>query len=176
MIQSGHTPVTSYVVIFLAVAFFVYRNMRPQKLTAGRLWILPVFLIVVTGLSVWATSAVRLPGTSAPPLWTIVLAILVGLAAGIPLGLARGRASSVRLAEKRGAMIVEPSMVFALIWLAAFGLRFGLRLILPHADGAYFAISDGSIVFAASSIVALRYILYIKFRQLHLQSAEVVES
>ncbi len=149
--------------------------MRPQKLTAGRLWILPIFLIVVTGLSVWATSVVPLPGTSVPPLWMIGLAIIIGMAAGIPLGLARGRASSVRLADKKGAMIVEPSMAFALIWLAAFGLRFALRLIVPHAGGAYFVISDGSIVFAASSIVALRYVLYSKFRQLHLQSAEVIE-
>ena len=175
MDQSGHMPVTTYVIVFFAIALFVYRNMRPQKLTAARLWILPAFLIGITALLIWTTSVVPVPGTTVPPSGMILFAVLVGLTAGIPLGLARGRASSVRLSDQAGAMIVEPSMAFALIWLAAFGLRFGLRLLVPHAEGAYFAISDGSIVFAASSIVALRYILYTKFRKLHLQAADVVE-
>lgn len=35
MVSPGQTPVSSYVVIFLAIVFFVYRNMRPAK-THGR--------------------------------------------------------------------------------------------------------------------------------------------
>lgn len=132
MVSPGQTLVSSYVVIFLAIVFFVYRNMRPQRLTAGRLWIMPIFLVLLTGLSVWATALVPVAGTSPPLPWIIVFAILIGLAVGIPLGLARGRATSVRLGEKTGVMIVEPSMVFAFIWLAAFGVRFGLRLVVPH--------------------------------------------
>ena len=175
MDQHGQMPPTTYIIIFAAVALFIYRNMRPQKLTAARLWILPIFLVLLTALSIWGTSSLAVPGSSPPAAWMVLLAIGIGLAAGIPLGLARGRASSVRLAEKEGTMIVEPSMIFAFIWLVAFALRFGLRLIVPHAGGAYFAISDGSIVFAASSIVALRYVLFTKFRALHLDSAQVVE-
>lgn len=166
---------TQYVIIFLAIALFIYRQTRPQRLTRTGLWLLPVFLVLITILSV-AASFVAVPGLTPPPPALVAIAVLIGLAAGIPLGLARGRASNVRLGEKQGTMIVEPSLMFAAIWLAAFALRFGLRMLVPTASPAYFALSDASIVFAASTIVALRYVLFSKFKELHLRSAEVTET
>jgi hypothetical protein len=166
---------TQYVIIFLAIALFIYRQTRPQKLTRVGLWLLPVFLVLVTLLSVIGTSFAAVPGFTPPSPVLVAFAVLIGLVAGIPLGLARGRASKVRLGEKQGTMIVEPSLLFAAIWLGAFALRTGLRLLVPTASPAYFALSDASIVFAASTIVALRYVLFSKFKALHLESAEVSE-
>ena len=176
MSQSGQTPPFTYVVLFIAIALFIYRNVRPQKLTLVRLWMLPAFLIFITVTSVGLTSFVETPGFTAPSPLMVTLAVLVGLGAGIPLGLSRGRASQVRLGDTKGTMIVEPSLVFAAIWLGAFAVRFGLRLLVPAASPAYFALSDASIVFAASAIVSMRYILYKKFKELHLTSAAVSET
>lgn len=164
-----------YVIIFLAIGLFVYRQTRPMKLTLVGLWLLPAFLILISIFSVAVTSLVPVPGVAAPAPLLVALAVAVGLAAGIPLGLARGRASAVRLGDKKGTLIVEPSLLFALIWFAAFALRFGLRLLIPMASPVYFALSDASIVFAVSAIVALRYVLFTKFKALHLSAAQVAE-
>lgn len=174
--MNAQMPTSSYVIIFIAMALFIYRQTRPQKLTLLGLWLLPLFLVLVTVLSVAGTSLIAVPGFTPPSPGLVALAVLIGLGAGVPLGLARGRASKVRLGDKRGMMIVEPSLLFAAIWLGAFALRLGLRLLVPTASAAYFALSDASIVFAASTIVALRFVLFSKFKELHLESAEVTEA
>lgn len=170
----SNNPV-QYVIIFVAIGLFIYRQTRPMTLSLLGLWLLPAFLIVISIFSVAVTSLAPIPGVAAPAPLLVALAVLIGLAAGIPLGLARGRASEVRLGGKKGTMIVEPSLVFALIWFAAFALRFGLRLLIPMASPAYFALGDASIVFAVSAIVALRYVLFTKFKALHLSAAQVTE-
>lgn len=164
-------------IVILFAAIFVVRNLRPQKLNMSRLWVMPGVLVVlslfVVGGGIYAEYANGLQG---PPLWELMLAVLVGIAAGIPLGLARGHASKVRLADQKGVLIVEPSVVVMVIWLAAFALKYGLKAILPNAGPGLMAVSDGFLLFAASSVVTVRYVLYTKFKELHVQSAQVVET
>ena len=166
---------TQYVIILFAIGFFIYRQSRPMKLTLLGLWLLPAFLILISIFSIAVTSLAQVPGIAAPAPLLVAVAVLAGLAAGIPLGLTRGRASTVRLGDTKGTMIVEPSLLFALIWFAAFALRFGLRALIPMASPAYFALSDASLAFAVSAIVALRYVLFGKFKALHLEAAQVLE-
>ena len=147
--------------IALLVALIIYRNMRPQKLSLGRIWIVPVVLIIVTLLSIWGSSQV-----APAPIWMTALALIVGLAAGIPIGLARGQHSRVRLSDQPGLVIVDPSIAVLLIWLGAFAIKFGLRAFLPHAGPLSSAASDGFIMLAVASVITSRWVVFNKARAL----------
>lgn len=64
-------------------------------------------------------------------------------------------------------LIVDPSLVPLLIWIGAFGLRFGLRQFLPHAGPTALAAGDGFLAFAVASVVASRYVILTRFKALH---------
>lgn len=174
--MNAQMPGSSYIMLFVAIAVFIYRQTRPQKLTVLGLWLLPLFLIPVTVLSVVGTSFSILPGFTPPAPPMVALAVAIGLAVGLPLGLARGRASKVLPGDAPGTIIVEPSLLFAVIWLGAFSLRSVLRPFVPAASPAYFALGDASIVFAASAIVGMRFVLFAKFKALNAESPQVTSS
>lgn len=158
-------------------AFIVFRNMRPQKLNMSRLWVLPGMLVLLSAFVIFGgTYAEYANGLDAPPVWELILAVATGIVLGIPLGLARGHASKVRLSEQKGILIVDPSIVVMIIWLAAFAVKYGLKSILPNAGPGLIVVSDGFLAFAVASVVTVRYVLFQKFKELHVTQAEVVET
>ncbi|MFN2527202.1 MAG: CcdC protein domain-containing protein [Candidatus Baltobacteraceae bacterium] len=176
-LQQGGSPVSTVLIVIVMAAFIVFRNMRPQKLNMSRLWILPGILVLLSAFVIFgATYAQYANGVDTPPVWELIAAVAIGIVLGIPLGLARGHASKVRLSEEKGILIVEPSIAVMLIWLAAFALKYGLRAILPNAGPGLIVVSDGFLAFAVASVVTVRYVLFRKFKELHLTEAKVVES
>jgi hypothetical protein len=144
------------------VGLVVYRNSRPQKMTVGAFWIFPVLVVVLTGWLMWTTLAIHVPGVFLAG----GIASIVGLALGIPLGIARGHHSNVRLGERPGTFVVDPSIVVMLIWLGAFALRFIVRMYLPTAGPGLLATTDGLVVFAVASLVTARIIIFRKYQAL----------
>lgn|GEM_PF-1789886 len=175
--QQGGSPLSTVLIVTVMAAFIVFRNMRPQKLNMSRLWILPGILVLLSAFVIFgATYAQYANGVDTSPVWELIVAVAIGVVLGVPLGLARGHASKVRLSEKKGILIVEPSIVVMLIWLAAFALKYGLRAILPHAGPGLIVVSDGFLAFAVASVVTVRYVLFQKFKELHITQAAVVET
>ncbi|MBV9972166.1 MAG: hypothetical protein JO135_02415, partial [Candidatus Eremiobacteraeota bacterium] len=91
------SPLT-YLVILTALALVIFRNIRPQTMNVSRLWTVPVVLLVLAGVSFWATALETPPSM----LWLPILAVIIGFAIGIPFGILRGRHSKMRAGEKAG--------------------------------------------------------------------------
>jgi hypothetical protein len=147
------------IITVAVLALVIFRNSRPQKMTEGRFWILPVVIVLVTGFGIYATLSAPIPGLFA----AAGIASLIGLVLGIPLGIARGHHSQVRLGDTPGTFIVDPSLVVMLIWLGAFALRFVVRLYLPNAGAMALGATDGLIVFAIAWVLTARIVVFRKY-------------
>ena len=158
MDSTPHPSWISGLLVLGVVAAVVFRNMRPQKMTVSRFWIQPLILVVMTALVLWAGEQL-----TPPPIGLVVLSIAIGIAAGIPLGIARGHHSKVRPGEKPGTLYVDPSPIVMAIWLIAFALKYAVRFLLPQAGPGAAAATDGFIVFAVTSVLVARVVIFRKY-------------
>lgn len=141
------------VVGILAVRFF-----RPQRISVTRMWVGPLILIVITGWGIYATQRLE---PIAP--WEIAAGVLAGAVIGIPFGMLRGMHTDVRPTDKRGVMYLGSSWVTIVIFLAAFGLRSGVRALMPHRGSLSVAIGDALLGFAIAFIASSYYLIYRKY-------------
>jgi len=147
--------------IYVVIAGIVlFRYSRPMKMSMVRLFITPVVFLALTVFSIWVSEQLN----PAPPLW-IAVAVLAGVALGVPLGLAMSAHRVVRRTEKPHVMYVEPSWITAVIWIGAFILRTVIRLLLPQGVIAT-VVGDGLVLFGISAILASYWVIYRKFRAL----------
>ncbi len=153
--------------LVLVMGLVIYRNSRPQTMNEVRFWIPPALVILMTAFMFYGSYEMT-PGA----LTYALVASVVGIVLGIPLGIARGHHSQVRLHDKDGHFIVDPSLVVMLIWLGAFGVRFGIRYFMPHAGDLTAGVSDGLVVFAVASVITARIIIFRKY--LGLKAAAMV--
>jgi len=159
--QFAGIPETQLVVYALLIAWIAFRVSQPQRISVTRMWIFVVLLIVLAGFAVYESS-VRF----APPAWEIIAAAVLGLAIGVPLGLLRGHHTQVSATERHGVMRLGPSWATALIYLAAFGGRFVIRLLVPSTSAVGNVVSDGLLFFAIAIIGATYFAVYRKYEAL----------
>lgn len=153
------------IIYALAIGLFVWRLARPQRMSVARLWFMPVFLLVITGFSIWANVyASAMSGQAPPPDWQVAAVLIAGAALGIPLGFLRGRHSEVKPTDRPGVMYVHSSPLIIVVWLAAFVLRAAVRAYLPHAQGGAALGSDGVLAFAMGALITSYYAIYKKYR------------
>jgi hypothetical protein len=151
--------ISTLVTLLVLAVIIVVRFMRPIRMRAARLWVSPAILVVLS-LVLIGGSAER----TAP--LTLAVAVILGLAFGVPFGLLRGRHTDVRTTEHPGVLLVAPSIVPLIIWLVAYGARFAVRAFLPDAGVSAQAATDGLLAFAVASVIASRYVISQKFLQL----------
>lgn len=153
------------VIYAFAIAIFIWRWARPQRMSVARLWIMPIVLLAATGFSIYANMyASALQGEVPPPDWQVAAVLAIGAAFGIPLGFLRGRHSEVRPTECRGVMYVHSSPLIIIVWLAVFVLRAALRAYLPHAQTGAALGADGLLAFAMAAVITSYYAIYRKYR------------
>jgi len=152
--------------LILVIGLVIYRNSRPQTMNEVRFWFPVVLVILLTAFMFFGTAEMT-PGA----LMYALSASAAGVILGIPLGIARGHHSQVRLHEKDGHFIVDPSLVVMLIWLGALGARYAVRYFLPHAGNLTAGISDGLVVFAVTSVITSRIVIFRKYLALKAQLA-----
>ena len=104
------------VVIAAIVAFRVYRQSREQRWLISRMWITPAILLVLT-LVIAALDA-------RSSLW-VPLAAVLGLAAGIGIGLYQGTHTTVRVDKAAKCLYVKVSPIGTLIFIGVLALRIG---------------------------------------------------
>lgn len=143
----------------------LYRASRPQRISVTRMWIQAGFLILLAALAIFAAES------QSAPMWQVALAAVLGLIAGIPVGLLRGHHTQVAATTKHGVMQLGPSWVTAGIYLGAFLLRAVIRATLPAGTLGAVA-GDGLLVFAIGIVGATYYAVYRKYELLdHLTPA-----
>jgi hypothetical protein len=148
-------------IFVIILALVLYRSSRPQRTTVTRMWIYAGILMVLGVLLLYGSMVLF-----HPPLWEIIAAIVIGLAAGIPLGLLRGHHTQVSTTDRHGVMQLGPSWQTALIYIAAFGARFAIRAALPPTSAIGNIVSDGLLFFAIGIIGATYYAVYQKYEAL----------
>lgn len=168
--MNQHAPPTLMTVSIYVVVLglLIFRLARPQKISVVRMWLMPALFLALTAVSVWSTYATAaLTGIAPPPVWEVALAMVLGILAGIPLGVLRGRHTGVRATERRGVMYLDASWVTASIWIGAFLVRAGLRYVSAgRSQSLAEAVGDGLVVFAVAMVIASYVVIYEKYRSL----------
>ena len=137
-------------------AILAIRLVRPQRISVTRMWVAPIVLCALTGWVIYLNSLVN----PAPP-FEIVIGLVIGVAAGIPFGVLRGRHTEVRPTERRGVMYLGSSWVTLLIFVAAFGLRYGVRAVMPQRGSLSGTIGDALLAFAIA-FIAVSYAVILR--------------
>jgi hypothetical protein len=162
-----HYSPTTIAIIVAFLAFAIWRNTRPRKLTIATMWMLPILLTAVAAFAIWGSQQI-FPA----PIWSIVVAVVGGILLGTPLGILRGRHTDVRATDTPGVMYLHPSLVPFLLYIGAFAVRFAIRSMLPLGVGASI-VGDGLLVFAMWTIIVSYYEIYKKYRALEHAAGQI---
>jgi energy-converting hydrogenase Eha subunit A/multisubunit Na+/H+ antiporter MnhF subunit len=149
------------VIYAVVVLLILFRASRPQRTSVTRMWIFAGLLMLIGVFAIY--ESVRIFGS--PP-WEIAVAVVLGLLAGIPLGLLRGHHTQVTATDRHGVMQLGPSWATALIYIGAFAARAVIRLVVPPTNALGMVVSDGLIVFAIGIVGATYYAVYRKYEAL----------
>ncbi len=145
----------------IVVVVLAIRMLRPQRISVTRLWLSPIILCALTAWVIYANNFLN----PAPPA-EIAAALILGAAAGLPFGVLRGMHTDVRPTDRQGVMYLGSSWVTLVIFAAAFGLRYTIRLVMPQHGSLTGAIGDGLLAFAIVFIAASYFVIFRKYEQL----------
>jgi hypothetical protein len=149
------------------IGLILFRASRPQRTSVTRMWIYALMLMALGIFAIYGYQRLN-----PAPLWEIGAAIVLGIAAGIPVGMLRGAHTVVTATEKHGVMQLGPSWITALIYIAAFGIRAVLRMLVPPTSPIGTVVGDGVLVFAIAIIGTTYWAVYRKYEALdHAQDA-----
>jgi len=143
------------------VAILAVRLVRPQRISVTRMWITPILLCALTAWAIYANQLLN----PAPP-QEIALGLIVGAIAGVPFGILRGVHTDVRPTDRRGVMHLGSSWVTIVIFAAAFGLRYAVRMLMPHRGSLASTIGDALLAFAIAFIATSYYVIFRKYERL----------
>jgi len=125
------------------------------------MWVTPIFLCALTAWAIYANEMLN----PAPP-GEIALGLAIGALCGIPFGILRGRHTEVRPTERAGVMYLGSSWVTLLIFVVAFGLRYGIRELMPHRGSLSATIGDALLGFAIAFLVTSYVVIFRKYERL----------
>ncbi|MBV8066790.1 MAG: hypothetical protein JO113_02350 [Candidatus Eremiobacteraeota bacterium] len=137
------------------------RLIRPQKISVTRMWVTPIILCALTAWAIYANDMLN----PAPPL-EIALGLVIGAVCGVPFGVLRGMHTDVRPTERRGVMYLGSSWITLLIFVVAFGLRYGIREAMPHRGSLSATIGDALLGFAIAFLVTSYVVIFRKYERL----------
>jgi hypothetical protein len=150
----------------VVVALLAVRLLRPQKISVTRMWVTPLLLCGLTAWVIYANNMLN----PAPP-FEIALGLVAGAVAGIPFGILRGIHTEVRPTERPGVMYLGSSWVTLAIFIGAFGLRYGVRELMPQRGSLAGAVGDGLLAFAIAFIVTSYVVILRKYERFERQGA-----
>ena len=125
------------------------------------MWVTPIFLCALTGWAIYANQLLN----PAPP-YEIAIGIVIGAIVGIPFGILRGMHTDVRPTERPGVMFLGSSWITVLVFIGAFGLRAGVRSLIPQHGSLTGIIGDALVGFAIAFIVASYVLIFRKYEAL----------
>lgn len=151
-------PAMQLLPLLIVIVLLAIRLIRPQRISVTRMWITPIVLCFLTAWVIYANETIN----PAPPL-EIALGLIVGALAGIPFGILRGIHTDVRPTDRPGVMYLGSSWITIVIFAAAFGLRYAIRLLMPQHGSLTGTIGDGLLAFAIAFIITSYYVIFRKY-------------
>ena len=158
MAQGMPTNGTQILIWIALIALILFRASRPQRISVTRMWIMAIILMLLGAFAIYGYEVMN----PAPP-WEVVLAIVLGVAAGVPVGILRGHHTQVSATDKHGVMQLGPSWITAGIYVAAFGVRALLRVLVPATSPLGTVVGDGVLIFAIAIIGTTYWYVYRKY-------------
>jgi uncharacterized membrane protein len=153
-----HYSPAGFLYILLIAVLIVVRNLRPRRIKVSSLWISPT---VISLLSIYVLAVVPDP----TPLWLRTVAGIIGAVLGGGFGFFRGKVTPIRTGELANTIYVGPSLAASLLWVAAFALRYWIRMS-SHQLPILMALTDGLILFPPASYVVMYWMIYRKYERL----------
>jgi hypothetical protein len=144
--------------LLIVIVLLAIRLIRPQRISVTRMWITPIVLCFLTAWVIYVNETIN----PAPPL-EIALGLIVGALAGIPFGILRGIHTDVRPTDRPGVMYLGSSWITIVIFGAAFGLRYAVRLLMPQHGSLSGTIGDGLLAFAIAFIITSYLMIFRKY-------------
>ncbi len=152
---------TSILIWIVVIALILFRASRPQRISVARMWAQAIILMFLGAFVIYSYERLN-----PAPLWEVAVAIVIGISAGIPVGILRGRHTQVSATDRHGVMQLGPSWATAGIYIGAFGLRALLRYAFPPRSTFGSVIGDALMVFAIAIIGTTYYAVYRKYEAL----------
>lgn len=147
--------------LLVVVVVLAVRMVRPQRISVTRMWVSPIILCLLTAWVIYANNMLN----PAPPL-EVVLGLVLGGIVGLPFGILRGVHTDVRPTDRRGVMHLGSSWVTIVIFAAAFGLRYVVRMMIPLRGSLTATIGDALLAFAIVFIAASYFVIFRKYEEL----------
>lgn len=153
-------PLIGVLVLVAVMGFRLARANTARPLKIEFLWIMPAYLVAVTGFLLW-----QMPPRGLEWLW-LVVAFLIG--AG--LGWQRGRMMAIDIDPETHTLSQTQSRAAVLFLIALVAVRFGLRSVLTgeasalHLSLAF--VTDVFVVFAVGLLGVTRLEMFIRARRL----------
>jgi hypothetical protein len=144
-------PTWAYLIPLVMIALVILRNSRARRLRIESLWVMPVLILALVGLSL------SQQGMPTPLMLGIDIA---ALAAGAGLGWWRGRLTHITVDPATHQLTSRASPVGMLLILGIFALRTGVRLYAAQNASALGvsanAVADAALVLAVGLVCAQR--------------------
>ncbi|MBV8637292.1 MAG: hypothetical protein JO322_04350 [Candidatus Eremiobacteraeota bacterium] len=152
---------TSILIWIVVIALILFRASRPQRISVARMWAQAIILMFLGAFVIYSYERLN-----PAPAWEVIVAIAIGVAAGVPVGILRGRHTQVSATDRHGVMQLGPSWATAGIYVGAFVLRALLRFVFPPASTIGGVVGDALMVFAIAIIGTTYYAVYRKYEAL----------
>ena len=154
----GYLP---YLIPLVVIALVILRNSRARRLRIETLWIAPVMILALVGLSM------SQEGTPSPAMIAIDL---VALAAGAALGWWRARFTHISVDPQTHQLTSRASPFGMLVILAVFAIRYGVRLYAEQNAATLHvpvnAIADAALVISVGLVCAQRLEIFTRASRL----------
>jgi hypothetical protein len=150
---------TQLIPIVVILVVVIIRMAKPQRVSVTRLWLSPLILCAVAAYSIYFTELLN-----PAPVWEIVAGLVIGAIAGIPFGMLRGRHTDVRPTDRPGVMYLGSSWITGLIFVGAFGMRYAIRMLMPHRGSLSTVIGDALLAFAIAYVGTSYLAIYRKYQ------------
>lgn len=151
-----------YLLPVIVLVLVLRRSLRERKLQAERLWVMPVLLLAVGGMSLIATWPASLNG---------VVVVLVALLAGSAIGWWRGRLTHIAIDPQTHVLTSRTSPLGVLLIGVVFAARYALRVYevshpINNLPGGAGLIADALLVFAIGMIAVQRLEMWLRCQRL----------
>jgi len=158
--------------IVIALAVVLLRNRAPRRLNVEWMWVLPLFVLVMIGVGIWASTTYQ-PHAPFGPLTYAGLA--AAFAAGCALGWWRGKTIDIHRDPATGHLMAQASPLGMLFIFGLFAVRYAMRGVLETNAQAWgldlVALTDGFMLFAVGLVVVSRIEMWIRARGLQQTAA-----
>jgi membrane protein CcdC involved in cytochrome C biogenesis len=149
-----------YIVMAVAIIFMIRRNLRSRRIRAETLWVFPVILLAIAGLTV----------AQNPPHDATGVAILAaGAVGGAVAGWYRGKFTHISLDAETGELTGKGSAIGLIIILGLLVARYAIRTWAtthPDKGGIAIAVADAAFLFGFATLIVSRLEMWLRCRKL----------